>query len=179
LACGKPIKIFQRNKMIKVVLAIGGNLGDALVTFSAAIKTLEQNGLSDIVISPLYSNPAINCVPGTHDFVNSAIIGKWDKTPEELLILIQRTEVALGRPKIHRSETSRTLDIDIILFGNMIISTEKLIIPHPRAKERDFVLIPINEIAPDWLFPDTGKTINATLAELFKSGINNRLKKII
>ena len=127
---------------------------------------LEKNSFSDIVISSLYSNPAVNCIPNTPDFINGAIIGKWNKTPEELLVLTQKIEIELGRQKIHRSNMSRTLDIDIILFGNIIMSTEKLIIPHPRAKERDFVLVPLNEIAPVWTFPDTGKSVSAELKEL-------------
>ncbi len=165
--------------MTNVALAIGGNSGDVQRSLVAAIKILEKNGLSNIVISSLYSNSAVNCVPGTPDFINAAITGKWDKPPEELLFLTQRTEAALGRPNVHRSDTSRTLDIDIILFGKMIISTENLTIPHPRAKERDFVLIPLNEIAPDWIFPDTKKTITTTIKELFNLGVGNRLKKII
>lgn len=155
--------------MTKVAFAIGGNIGDVPKTFSCAIKMLEQNGFSNVVVSSFYSNPALNCVLGTPDFINGAIIGKWNKTPEELLALTQKIENTLGRPEIHKSNTSRTIDIDIILFGNMIISTKELIVPHPRAKEREFVLIPLNEIAPDWVFPNTKKTVKTTLTELVRT----------
>ena len=162
--------------MIKIALALGGNLGDVPVTFSSAIKLLKKNGFSDIVFSSLYENPAVNCIPNTPDFINGAITGRWDKTPDELLALTQEIEIALGRAKIHRSDMSRTLDIDIILFGNAIISTEKLIIPHPRAKERNFVLVPLNEIAADFVFPDTGKTVNTTLKELLGRGASDKIR---
>lgn len=156
--------------MVNIALGLGGNIGDVPATFSAAIELLKQGGILDIVLSSPYKNPAVNCVPNTPDFINGVITGKWDKTPFELLSLTKKTEVTLGRSEIHRSNTSRSLDIDIILFGDMIISTEKLIIPHPKAKERDFVLVPLNEIASDWIFPDTGKTVNAALKELLGSG---------
>jgi len=164
--------------MINVALALGGNLGNVPETFSATVKRLEQNWLYNVVVSSLYSNPAVNCLPGTPDFINCVMIGKWNKTPEELISLTQKIEIALGRPKAHERNTSRTLDIDIILFGEMTIFTGKLTIPHPLAKERVFVLVPLNEIAPDWIFPDTGKTVNAILKELLSREPTNQLRKI-
>ncbi|HJO96096.1 MAG TPA: 2-amino-4-hydroxy-6-hydroxymethyldihydropteridine diphosphokinase [Victivallales bacterium] len=149
--------------MNKVALALGGNIGNMVEKFNSIKIMLEDNGFNKIILSSCYSNPASNCIPNTPDFTNAAAIGNWDKSPEKLLCLTQKLEIDSGRPSNHRSDMSRTLDIDIILFGDDIISTEKLIIPHPRAKERDFVLVPLNEIAPNWIFPDTKLTVKKTL----------------
>ena len=90
-----------------------------------------------------------------HDFLDRAVTGVWHDSALELLKLCQKIEVEAGRPVIHSSRESRVLDIDIILFGNEMISLPELIIPHPRARQRRFVLEPLAEIAHDWQFPDS------------------------
>ena len=99
------------------------------------------------------------CVPGTPDFADQALTGVWSGTSEELLALCQKLERAAGRPKKHSSRESRTLDCDIILFGDAVSDAPELTLPHPRAKRRRFVLEPLAEIAPEWLFPDSGTTV--------------------
>ena len=86
----------------------------------------------------------------------------------ELLKLCQSIEIALGRPAQHSSRESRIIDLDIILFGSEVIKSEVLTIPHPRAAQREFVLRPLNEIAPEWLFPDRQKTVSELFAALNK-----------
>jgi 2-amino-4-hydroxy-6-hydroxymethyldihydropteridine diphosphokinase len=158
--------------MKKVALALGGNIGNMTETFNSVKIMLRKNGFYNINLSSPYSNPASNCIPNTPDFTNAIATGCWDKSAEELLNLTQQLEINSGRPSSHRSDMSRTLDIDIILFGHEIISTKKLTIPHPRAKNRDFVLIPLNEIAADWIFPDSGLTVKETL-NILKASIEN------
>lgn len=151
--------------MTKVALALGGNLGDVRKTFNIAIAQLEENGLKNVRISSSYQTEPVDCPPDTPDFINGAIIGDWPGTAGSLLKLCRGIEVTAGRQERHGVNLSRTLDLDIILFGDRIICTEDLVVPHPRATTRRFVLEPLFEIAPDWIFPDSGKSVT----ELFQA----------
>lgn len=146
-----------------VALALGANLGNPAETFQEAINLLAAGGLQKIRQASLYISKAEACYPGTADFTNSAVTGGWTKSPQELLQLTQSIEIKLGRPAIHDSRDSRTIDIDILLFGNEIIAEADLIIPHPRMYKRLFVLQPLVEIAADWIITGTNKTVKQTL----------------
>ena len=89
--------------------------------------------------------------------------GFWNGSAEELLNLLQETERFFGRPADHRSDMSRTLDCDLIFFGNEIIRTSRLTVPHPRMHNRLFVLEVLVEIAPDFIHP----VLNRSVKELF------------
>lgn len=130
-----------------------------------ALKKLEQGGFEVDKISPVFHSAAVDCVPGTPDFLDVAVTGFWASSARELLSLTQSIEISAGRPAQHSSRESRILDIDIILFGSENISLPELIVPHPRAKLREFVLSPLCEIAPDRTFPD-GTTVKAALEAL-------------
>lgn len=155
--------------MTNIAIAFGGNLGEVESTYKEAIKLLKRGGLQILKKSDLLANKAVGCILGTPDFKNGIITGKWDSDAKELLILCQKIEVKLGRPKAHQSNMSRIIDLDIILFGNEIIKTESLNVPHPRAQSRGFVLIPLNQVAPDWIFPDTRVTVAKALEKLEKN----------
>ena len=142
-----------------VALMLGGDLGDSAAVFAAATAALERAGLTEIRRSRIYRSAPVDCVPGTPDFSDQALTGRWRGTARELFAICQQLERDAGRPKEHSSREARTLDIDLILFGDTVSDTPELTIPHPRAKNRRFVLEPLAEIAPDWRFPDTGKTI--------------------
>ena len=144
---------------VRVALMLGGDLGDPAATFAAAAAELERSGLTEMRRSRIRRSAPVDCVPGTPEFSDQALTGVWRGTAYELLSLCQKLERAAGRPERHSSREARTLDLDIILFGDEIADTPRLTIPHPRARERRFVLEPLAEIAPDWRFPDTGKTI--------------------
>ena len=156
----------MQKSLVNIVLALGGNIGDVRLTILLAFESLKCTGLVDAKISPFYVSKAVDCIPETPDFVNAVIVGAWNNSIDELFRTTQALEIAAGRPQKHRSDVSRTLDIDIILFGDAVISSEKLIIPHPRARERDFVMVPLNAVAPDLVFPDTNKSVSETLKEL-------------
>jgi 2-amino-4-hydroxy-6-hydroxymethyldihydropteridine diphosphokinase len=140
-------------KGTKIALSLGGNLGDVSAVFDQAICNLEDEGLCEIRRSSIYRTPPIGCASETPDFLNMCVTGMWEKTPEELLQLCKKLEVESGRPADHLPYSSRTLDMDIVLFGDMIISRESLTVPHPEVKKRFFVLIPLVELAPDWKYP--------------------------
>jgi 2-amino-4-hydroxy-6-hydroxymethyldihydropteridine diphosphokinase len=145
---------------IEVALALGGNIGNVEETFKKALKLLEAGGLEIKKVAKNMLSEPEDCLPGTSVFFNSALIGYWNKTPEHLLQLCKQIEVDCGRPKIHTQNSSRTLDIDIITFGNLVYHTDKLIIPHPKASKRFFVLKPLFEIKSDLIFPDTGAIVS-------------------
>ena len=117
-------------------------------------------------IAPILITQPVDCPEGTPDFSNTALIGSFDGTAEELLTLTQSIEVALGRPADHGFHESRTLDLDIILFGDTVIKSARLTLPHVAAQQRRFVLEPLCKIAPDWVFPDTKKTVRQSLDDL-------------
>ena len=144
---------------VRVALMLGGDLGDTAATFAAAAAGLERAGMMELRRSRIYRSAPVDCVPGTPDFSDQALTGVWHGTARELFAVCQALERAAGRPERHSSREARTLDLDLILFGDVVSAAPELTIPHPRARERRFVLEPLAEIAPDWRFPDTGKTI--------------------
>lgn len=158
-----------RQKDTAVAIALGSNLGDAAATFARACCLLEASGFEVLRMAGIIVTKPLECPPGTPDFANSALIGEFSGTPEELLDITQHIEVTLGRPADHGFHESRTLDLDIILFGRQKINTPQLTIPHRQAQQRRFVLEPLNEIAPDWVFPDSHLTIRQALEHLNSS----------
>ena len=150
----------------EVFLAFGTNKGDSGAAIELALKGLADGGFRVWKVSPVYETEPVDCEPGTPPFVNGVIAGIWSGTPSELLTLCQSLERRAGRPEKHSSRQARELDLDIILFGVEIIHTERLTIPHPRAAQRAFVLVPLHDLAPDAVFSDCGKTVHQLLAEL-------------
>ena len=149
-----------------IAIALGGNIGDAHTVFQQAVALLKENGVKDVKVSSLYTNPAVDCIENTPDFTNATLTGQWQKSPHELLLLCQKIELTLGRPLNHSSDTSRVIDLDIIIFGNHIICKNDLQIPHTKAHERLFVLLPLAEIAGDWIFPNNKCSVNYLLKNL-------------
>ena len=147
-------------------LALGSNLGDSGAVFQKVCLLLQENGFNVQSVAPVIITEPVDCPPGTPDFANSALIGSYAGSPEELLDLTQSIEQQLGRPANHGFHTPRTCDIDIIIFGDLIMKSDRLTIPHPSAQERLFVLEPLNVIAPELLFPDSGLTVSEALARL-------------
>lgn len=150
--------------MNKIALALGGNIGSTEELFQQAVSLLTQNGVENIRLSPIIVTQPVDCPPGTPLFKNAALTATWNGSPQELLQLCQSIEVALGRPKKHGRNQSRTVDIDIITFDTLEISSPDLIVPHPRAAQRRFVLEPLAAIAPEWIIG--GKTAAQLLDEL-------------
>ena len=136
--------------MAKIALALGGNIGDTAQYMAQAQALLAAGGVEIERVSAFYVTEPVDCPPGTPEFVNAALIAVWHDSPEALLALCQRVERELGRPAEHGVNQARTIDVDIILFDDLEVKKSNLTIPHPRAGEREFVLVPLAEIAPDW-----------------------------
>ena len=155
-----------RSAGTEVFLAFGASKGDREAFVRLALDELGKGNFIIQKVSPLYETDPVDCEDGVPPFLNGVLRGVWNGSPEDLLDFCQCIERRAGRPEKHSSRQSRELDLDIILFGQEIIRTERLTVPHPRAFQRAFVLVPMNDIAPDAVFPDRGKTVSALLCEL-------------
>ena len=155
-----------RSAGTEVFLAFGANKGDRETFCRFALDELKNGRFSIQKVSPLYETDPVDCEEGVPPFLNGVLQGVWKGSAEELLDLCQSIERQAGRPEKHSSRQSRELDLDIILFGQEIIRSERLTVPHPRASRRAFVLVPMNDIAPGARFPGLGKTVSELLREL-------------
>jgi len=135
----------------------------------------ELQRLSDapVLRSSLWQTSPVDCPPGSPKFVN-AIIGlapRPDETPESLLAKLRELEKEFGRRPKKILNEPRPLDLDLIAFGNDVRRSPDLVLPHPRAHERRFVLQPLKEIAPDLVLPGQGKTVPELLEALVSDEI--------
>lgn len=148
----------------KVYLSLGSNLGYRLATLQKAIFRIQKDVGTVLDISSVYENPAVGFEGDP--FLNICISLLTELKPNELLQQLLEIEKAFGRV---RSETegysSRTLDIDIIYYGNEVIQTEDLVIPHPQMQNRNFVLRPLADIAPQFYHPVFQKDTRNLLQE--------------
>lgn len=130
------------------ILALGGNIGDTDALFRRAVQMLGQGGFRVEKLSSFHRTDPEGCEAGAGTFLNAALSGYWEDSPLALLDLCQSIEAANGRPLLHPHWHSRTLDIDLILFGREKMKTPRLTLPHPLAGRRSFVLLPLREICP-------------------------------
>ena len=146
----------------KVYLSVGTNLGNRENNISSCIDYLEK--ISEIKnISKIYETVPYKVQIEQSNFLNLALEINFFESAENLLIEINKIEKELGRVRSSIRNEPREIDIDIIFFGNQIINKKDLVVPHPRFRERLFVLEPLNDLAPNFLDPITNKTINQLL----------------
>jgi 2-amino-4-hydroxy-6-hydroxymethyldihydropteridine diphosphokinase len=164
--------------MPRVYLSLGSNLGDRLALLRAAVQQLQAHGLALVDASPLYESEAWEDEPGQTEverrwYLNCAIAVETALRPRALLDHLQAIETALGRtrtagltPEAQRF-TPRTVDIDIIFYGDEVISVpDDIHVPHLLAAERAFVLRPLADIAPEFTHPTLYRSIRDLLADL-------------
>jgi 2-amino-4-hydroxy-6-hydroxymethyldihydropteridine diphosphokinase len=151
-----------------VFIALGSNLGDSREVVLRAMVRLQELSDTPLRKSSLIETAPVDCPPGSPNFVNAvvSIIPHVGETPESLLAKLQAIQKEFGRMPKKVMNEPRPLDLDLIAFGNEIRNTQNLILPHPRAHLRRFVLQPLNEIAPDFILPGQSKTVTKLLAEL-------------
>ena len=141
---------------VMVYLGLGSNMGDRQNNLRRALDFLSQR-LRVGKVSSMYDTEPVGDV-NQPSFLNMVCEAYTKLTPMELLSLAKGIELKLGRAP-GKSNAPRPIDIDILFYGNRVVTTPELIIPHPRLTERAFVLIPLVEIAPDLVHPVNGKTI--------------------
>jgi 2-amino-4-hydroxy-6-hydroxymethyldihydropteridine diphosphokinase len=149
-------------------VALGSNLGDSLAILRRAFEELEGFSSEPLRRSSIWQTTPVDCPPGSPLFLNAvaALAPRRSETPETLLIKLKAMESEFGRrPKLVLNEP-RPLDLDLIAFGREVRESDALVLPHPRAHQRRFVLQPLAEIAPDLILPHQQKSIGELLQEL-------------
>ena len=146
-------------------LALGSNLGDRRANLAAAVEHLAAPDLRITRASSIYETEPRD-VPDQPWFLNQVIEIETDLFPRQLLARTQKIERELGRKRGGVAKGPRVIDLDILLFGDVTVSTAELEIPHPRMFERRFVLEPLAEIAPELRHPKTRATIREMLTRV-------------
>ena len=157
--------------MTVVLIAFGANLGAPEKTLAEmALALSEIDGIEVAQVSPAFITPSIGGNSAQPDYVNAAIRAETQLSPEILLQKLLLVEQAFGRNRQASGErwASRTIDLDLLIFGDQIVDRPSLVLPHPRMSFRRFVLVPANAIAPQMIHPVSGQTINQLLKKIDK-----------
>jgi 2-amino-4-hydroxy-6-hydroxymethyldihydropteridine diphosphokinase len=147
-----------------VAIALGSNLGDRAHTLDRAVTALRAD-LRDVRVSRYLETEPVDVPDVQPRYLNAALTGRASQDPLALLERLQSLEVECGRSRPY-PRSARTLDLDLILYGSLVIETPSLTLPHPRFRGRRFVLEPLADIAPDLRDPITGLTVAELLARL-------------
>jgi 2-amino-4-hydroxy-6-hydroxymethyldihydropteridine diphosphokinase len=147
-----------------VYLGLGSNIGDREATLNTAVAELSKAGAKVVRESSKIETDPVGFLDQPA-FLNMAVEVETTKSPRELLAAILTIERQLGRVRTIRNGP-RTIDIDILLFGSVLVEEPDLTIPHPRMTERGFVLQPLAELCPDLIHPVTGLSIREHLRKL-------------
>lgn len=166
-------------------ISIGANLpsaaGTPLETIALAFKSIAELSSSEFLKSSIFSSSPVDSPEGTPDFFNAliAIIPQENETPLSLLHKLQGIENKAGRTRSGIKNEARILDLDLILFRQEICQSPELILPHPRAHERRFVLEPLLQIVEEreqnFIFPGTNETVESLLQ---KTDTQQQLKEL-
>ena len=149
--------------MTTIYLSLGSNIGNRKNNLEKALTELSKNNIRKIKISSFYETEPVG--PKQRNFYNVAGKFKTTLTSQDLLKTVKQVESKLGRTKTYHWGP-RVIDIDILFYGKQIIKTKNLIIPHKEIKNRAFVLVPMKEIAPNFVHPIYHKTIKRIYNEL-------------
>jgi 2-amino-4-hydroxy-6-hydroxymethyldihydropteridine diphosphokinase len=156
--------------MTDVWLGLGSNLGDRESTIARAVE-LASRFLTDMKMSGLWESKA-RYVEDQPDFLNAIVKGRTNLEPELLLDAVQAVEKDLGRDRASVvPKGPRSIDVDILLYGDRIIVSDRLVVPHPGMRERKFVLLPLVQLDPELIDPVSRRPFSAFLAELSPQGI--------
>lgn len=149
-------------------LGLGGNIGDVRAAMVAALERLDaQDGIQVEAVSALYRTPPWG-VTDQPDFLNACVAVRTSLAPEALLETCLETEKALKRVRDVRWGP-RTIDIDVLVIEGLTLQSERMTLPHPRMLDRPFVLLPLNDLAPDLVV--SGRSVSQWLAETETAGI--------
>lgn len=145
------------DEALEMAVGLGANLGRPLEQFRRALQGLEAAGFGIEAASSVYRSAPVG-YDDQPDFLNAVVVGRWGRTAAALLRATRRIEEAAGRTRTVR-DGPRTLDLDLLLSPGVRRNDPLLSLPHPRWKERSFVLAPLAEVAPLWTDPASGETV--------------------
>jgi 2-amino-4-hydroxy-6-hydroxymethyldihydropteridine diphosphokinase len=153
-------------------VALGSNLGERVANLRHARKDIAA--LSGVFppmrVSALYETEPVGCETGAAKFLNAAMQFEYAGEAQDLLRELAAIEKLLGRSPTHARNVSRTIDLDLLYFGDLEIETPDLQLPHPRITEREFVLRPLADIRPDLVLPGQTEPVGALLLQLTGAG---------
>jgi 2-amino-4-hydroxy-6-hydroxymethyldihydropteridine diphosphokinase len=152
--------------MDRVAIALGSNLGDRAAHLDFAVSRL-ADAIQHLRVSSYFETEPVDVPDAQPPFLNAACVGDTTLAPRELLALLHAIERERGRERPFQN-AARTLDLDLILFGSVVLNEPGLVVPHPRFRERQFVLEPLADIAPDMLDPVGGSTIAELLRRVLR-----------
>lgn len=157
--------------MVQAVVALGGNVGDVGQTFDRAMTlALENSGVNSVRSANRYRSVAMGVDAGD-SFVNSALVVDTTLEPLAFLDLLQQIESTLGRTREVRWGP-RTLDLDLIFFGDQVIDLPRLVVPHPHCWYRQFVLTPVASLVPEFVHPVFGLSTKLLLERLLVDSVS-------
>lgn len=146
-------------------IALGSNLGDRLENLRLARTELAKI-FGPVLCSKVYETDPVGCEPGCGAYLNAVVEIQYEGQPVLLLDQLQAIEAAMGRPSKRPRNAPRNIDLDILYVGNLTLSNEEIVIPHPRLHLRRFVLAPLCDIRPELVLPGRNESIAQLLAEL-------------
>ncbi len=152
--------------MPRAGISLGSNLGDRRANLRAAVDRLRKiaNPGELFLEAPIYETEPVDCPAGSEAFLNSVIEIGFNGDAFELLGLTRQIEADLGRQALRERNAPRPIDLDLLYFGNQIIDSEVLVLPHPRLCQRRFVLQPLADIRPELVLPGMTQSIGELLA---------------
>lgn len=153
-----------RMELHTVYLCIGGNLGDRLENIQETHDFISFNMGEIVAMSSVYESSPWE-MTGAEDFLNQVVVIETELTPLQLLQEIQELEEYYGRQRKAGQYLSREMDVDILFWNDEVHTFDKLTVPHPRMAERRFVLVPLAEVAPEFIHPVLKKSVAALLAD--------------
>ncbi len=151
--------------MSSIYIALGANLSNPKETFTEALNMLNGKGVDIIKTSGLWQSPSWPPGQGHPDYLNAVAEVRFNGNAKVLLRMLHDIEAEMGRIRTIKN-APRPLDLDLLDFKGQVMDEQNLTIPHPRMTVRGFVLLPLEEIAPDWCAPETGYHITYYIARL-------------
>ena len=154
-------------------VALGSNLGERLAHLRNAHKEISaiSRVMPPLRRSAIYETEPVDCEEGAPKFFNAVIEFGYSGPPEELRRELAGIERILGRAVTHERNVSRPIDLDLLYFGELIMETAELRLPHPRIVDREFVLRPLADIRPDLVLPKQSETVSTLLSQLPATGV--------